>query len=60
MHVFDNWPERRASATRELLRLFAAGAIKPPIHDRVPLSEAARAHAMFESGKVLGKLIMKP
>ena len=60
MHVFDNWPERRASATQELLRLFAAGVIRPPIHDRIPLSEAARAHEMFESGKVLGKLIMKP
>jgi len=60
MHVFDNWPERRASATQELLRLFAAGVIRPPIHDRVPLAEATRAHEIFESGKVLGKLIMKP
>ena len=60
MHVFDNWPERRASATHELLRLFAAGTIKPPIYDRIPLLEARRAHEIFESGKVLGKLIMKP
>ncbi len=60
MHAFDAWPERRASATHELLRLFAAGAIKPPIYDRIPLSEARRAHEIFESGKVLGKLIMKP
>jgi NADPH:quinone reductase len=60
MHVFDQWPERRAAATRELLRLFAEGAITPPIHDRIPLAEARRAHAVFESGQVLGKLIMKP
>ena len=60
MHVFDDWPERRASATRELLRLFAAGTIRPPIYDRIPLSEVRRAHEIFESGKVLGKLIMKP
>ncbi|MSQ52860.1 MAG: alcohol dehydrogenase [Betaproteobacteria bacterium] len=60
MHVFDNWPARRASATQDLLRLFAAGVIKPPIHDRIPLAEARRAHEMFESGRVLGKLIMKP
>lgn len=60
MHVFDDWPERRVSATRELLRLFAAGTIRPPIYDRIPLSEVRRAHEIFESGKVLGKLIMKP
>ena len=60
MHVFDDWPERRSSATHELLRLFAAGTIKPPIYDRIPLAEARRAHELFESGKVLGKLLMKP
>jgi NADPH:quinone reductase-like Zn-dependent oxidoreductase len=60
MHVFDHWPERRGSATQELLRLFAAGVIRPPIHDRIPLSQAVRAHEIFESGRVLGKLIMKP
>jgi len=26
----------------------------------VPLAEAPRAHRLFESGQVMGKLIMKP
>jgi NADPH2:quinone reductase len=60
MHVFDNWPEMRASVTNELIRLLAQGIIKPAIYDRIPLSQASRAHEIFESGKVMGKLIMKP
>jgi len=31
-----------------------------PIYERVPLAEAPRAHRLFESGQVMGKLIMKP
>lgn len=34
--------------------------IKPHIYQRMPLSDAARAHELLESGKVLGKLILKP
>ena len=29
-------------------------------HERLPLSEAARAHQLLESGRVQGKLILKP
>jgi len=60
MHTLDDWPERRAQGTRELIRMLAAGQIRVPIHERVPLAEAPRAHRIFESGQVMGKLIMKP
>ena len=60
MHTLDDWPELRARCTHDLLRLLHEGTIKVPIHDRVPLAEAARAHRIFESGAVMGKLIMKP
>jgi NADPH2:quinone reductase len=60
MHTLDARPELRAPATRELFRLLAAKAIKPPIFERIPLAEARRAHELLESGRVLGKLIMKP
>jgi NADPH:quinone reductase len=60
MHTMDARPDLRAPATREIIRLLAEGAIRPPIFDRVPLAEARRAHELLESGKVLGKLIMKP
>jgi NADPH:quinone reductase-like Zn-dependent oxidoreductase len=36
------------------------GTIKVPVYERVPLAEAPRAHRLFESGRVMGKLIMKP
>jgi len=58
MHIFDQ--DRRREATEDLLRLLAAGKIKPPISARLPLAEASRAHALIESGQVLGKLILKP
>jgi len=60
MHTFDHRPDLRARATAALLDLLAAGAIAPHIHDRLPLAEAARAHALFESGAVMGKLLLKP
>lgn len=60
MHTMDDRPELRARATRELIRMLGDGTFKVPIYQRVPLSEAPRAHRLFESGQVMGKLIMKP
>jgi NADPH2:quinone reductase len=60
MHTFDDDPESRRGATVELLRLLGNGTISPPIQERVPLAEAARAQALLESGRVLGKLVLKP
>lgn len=60
MHTLDDWPELRARCTHELIRLLGNGTINVPIYERIPLAEAARAHRVFESGRVMGKLIMKP
>lgn len=60
MHTLDDWREPRAQCTHDLIRLLANGTIKVPIHERIPLADAARAHRVFESGQVMGKLIMKP
>ena len=60
IHTLDDWPEKRAECTHDLIRLLAEGKIKVPIYERIPLAEAARAHRVFESGKVMGKLLMKP
>jgi len=43
MHTFDDDRAARREATEELLRMMAGGAIRPPIQERVPLAEAARA-----------------
>ena len=60
MHTLDDWPELRARATHALIRLLHEGKIQVPIYQRIPLAEASRAHQVFESGQVMGKLIMKP
>jgi len=60
IHTLDDRPELRALATNALIRMLQEGAIKVPIYDRIPLAEATRAHRVFESGEVMGKLIMKP
>jgi NADPH2:quinone reductase len=60
MHSFDDDPGSRRHATAALLRMLGKGTIRPPIQERVPLAEAARAHVLLESGGVMGKLILKP
>jgi NADPH2:quinone reductase len=60
IHAFDHDREARRRATGALLELLAAGAIRPPIHARLPLAEAGRAQTLLESGTVLGKLLLEP
>jgi NADPH2:quinone reductase len=60
MHALDDWPAKRREATLDLIAKLAAGRIRPRIHARLPLAEAARAHRMLEAGEVLGKILLKP
>ncbi len=60
MHAFDQDGAKRRGVTEELFRLAAAGKIKPPIFARLPLSEAGKAQALLEGGRVQGKVILKP
>jgi len=60
MHVFDKSPERRRKAMDELLPMLASGIIRPTISHRLPLKDAQKAHELFESGKILGKLLLQP
>lgn len=60
MHTFDDDPGSRRDATAALLGMLSDGTIRPAIQERVPLAEAARAQALLESGRVLGKLVLKP
>ncbi len=34
--------------------------IQPDIYDKIPLSKAAKAHQLIESGSTMGKIILKP
>ena len=60
MHTLDDKPALRAQATAKLIEWLAGGAIRPLIHARLPLKDAARAHEMLEARAVTGKVLLKP
>jgi NADPH2:quinone reductase len=60
IHTWDHLVEERRAGMRALIDLLAAGKLRPRIHARLPLTEAARAHEMLEGGEVLGKLLLVP
>jgi NADPH2:quinone reductase len=60
IHTWDHLPEERRAGMRALIDMLAAGKLHPRIHGRLPLTDAARAHEILESGAVLGKLLLAP
>lgn len=58
--LYDNDYPLLASGLKTLLNYLAQRKIEPQINRRIPLSEAASAHELLESGKVQGKLILNP
>ncbi len=40
--------------------MVTAGAVRPVVHDRIPLADARRAHEALEAGAVFGKLLLVP
>jgi NADPH2:quinone reductase len=60
IHTWDHLVEERRAGMRALIDMLAAGKLKPRIHAKLPLAEAARAHEMLEAGEVLGKLLLVP
>jgi NADPH2:quinone reductase len=60
IHTWDHLPDERRAGMRALIDMLAAGRLKPRIYAKVPLTQAARAHKMLESGEVLGKLLLTP
>ncbi|MEV0780687.1 medium chain dehydrogenase/reductase family protein [Streptomyces sp. NPDC050428] len=68
-HFFNIWAgKRRADAFQarldadltEVLTLLADGAVKPQVAARLPLSQAAEAMTLAESGTVTGKVVLVP
>lgn len=49
-----------AALRRHVLPLVAASRIRPKMAQSLPLADAVRAHQLLESGKVFGKLVLKP
>ena len=53
-------PDVVAACTRELLELWGRGAIKPLVGAEFPLSEVEKAHALVESRRSVGKVVLLP
>ncbi len=60
MHSFDADPDVRRHTMAELQQLLGRSLIRPPIDSVMPLELARAAHQRFESGAVLGKLLLQP
>lgn len=58
IHTYDHYQEQLRAITADLIRMLDAGQITPSVGARLPLAEAAEAHRMLESGKVLGKIVL--
>jgi NADPH:quinone reductase len=53
-------PDVVAAATRELLELWSAGKIRPFVGAEFPLAEVEQAHALVESRRSVGKVVLLP
>lgn len=49
-----------AAVQREVWPMVAEGRVRPVVHQRLPLADAARAHELLASGSVFGKLLLVP
>ena len=58
--VVQSAPELMTRSLDHLFTDLAEKKIRPHIHERIGLSETARAHELLETGGVQGKLILKP
>jgi acryloyl-coenzyme A reductase len=50
----------RRDQLEDAIKLVAAGTVKPRVAKVFPLADAAKAHAMVESGEVVGRVVLKP
>jgi len=57
--IFQGDSHRMKDSLTELLRDLSEKKIKPHIYEQLPLSSAAKAHELLESGAVMGKVILK-
>ena len=60
MHTLDHWPEPRREAMEQAIEMLDSGRAKPAIAARLPLAEAGKAHALIESRKAMGKVVLIP
>ena len=60
MHAYDHDPVGKRQVTDTVIGLFADRKVDPPIHERIPLAQARRAHEILDARAVMGKLLLMP
>ncbi|MGW2670685.1 quinone oxidoreductase family protein [Streptomyces sp. NPDC001272] len=58
--IARNQPTLYARWREEQWELFRAGKLRTSVHETIPLTEAARAHALIEGRMNLGKVVLVP
>ena len=53
-------PDLVDAGARELLDHMLAGRLRPVVHSRLPLVEAAKSHELLESRAQTGKIVLIP
>lgn len=48
-----------AAVRSDLWPLVESGRVKPVVHERIPMPEAARAHRLMDDGGVVGKILLE-
>ncbi len=56
--LYTERPQHFSELMHKVIAEFAEGRITPRVFDALPLAQAARAHALLESGAVAGKLLL--
>ncbi|MFF0754072.1 zinc-binding alcohol dehydrogenase family protein [Streptomyces sp. NPDC004267] len=56
--VLEHRPRQAQQAVRDLVRMVTDGSVRPVIHARVPLTEAARAHELLEERRTMGRVVL--
>lgn len=59
-HCFDDDPAKAQQIVDAVVAEFAAGTFKPPLFERLPLSQARRAHERLDAREIMGKLVLEP
>jgi NADPH2:quinone reductase len=60
LHCYDDNPAHRKRMLGLVLELLASGKVASHVSGRMQLAQARQAHELLDSGKVLGKLLLKP
>ncbi len=60
IHTFDHDRTQRRSLMDTAMTLMADGHVRAPRAMVIPLTDVRRAHELLDSGKTLGKIVLKP